>query len=193
MTGIFDARLPPPRPRATPGALATGFRPQRRGLAHRCGLGRPFSRSSGRKSPVVLASKTMIVWRSCRHGNRRRAQLRDQPQDVSEQMARDGDFGHLKGDVAAVADDLCADLDQLLAQTRQRPLLNRFGYRERAQEIAEVVRQGVELKANGIGAERATRQPRPSSSLFSSAPEPTTSHRGLTGSPALRAGILATP
>ena len=31
-----------------------------------------------------------------------------------------------------MADDLCADLDQLLAKTRARPLGNRFGNRERA-------------------------------------------------------------
>jgi hypothetical protein len=33
----------------------------------------------------------------------------------------DGDLGHLEGDIAAVADDLCADLDQLLFEARQRP------------------------------------------------------------------------
>jgi hypothetical protein len=35
-----------------------------------------------------------------------------------EQLARDRDLRHLKGDVPAVADDLRADLDQLLAQRR---------------------------------------------------------------------------
>ena len=34
-----------------------------------------------------------------------------------------GDFGHLKRDIAAMADDLRADLDQLFLQARQRPLL----------------------------------------------------------------------
>jgi hypothetical protein len=50
-----------------------------------------------------------------------------------------GDLGHLEGDVAAVADDLAADLDQLLLQAGQRPGLDRFGRRQRAQEIAEIV------------------------------------------------------
>jgi DNA invertase Pin-like site-specific DNA recombinase len=36
-------------------------------------------------------------------------------------MSRDGDFGHLKSYVTAVADDLRADFDQLLAQARERP------------------------------------------------------------------------
>jgi hypothetical protein len=40
------------------------------------------------------------------------AHLRDQPQDVSEHMPRNGNLGHLEGDVAAVAYDLSADLDQ---------------------------------------------------------------------------------
>jgi hypothetical protein len=35
----------------------------------------------------------------CPRGDRWRAQRRDQPQDVGEQMARDGNLGHLEGDV----------------------------------------------------------------------------------------------
>ena len=31
-------------------------------------------------------------------------QFRDQPQDVGKQISRDGDLGHLEGDIAAVAD-----------------------------------------------------------------------------------------
>lgn len=31
----------------------------------------------------------MVIWRSCRRGNRWCAQLRDQPQDIREQMARE--------------------------------------------------------------------------------------------------------
>jgi hypothetical protein len=59
-----------------------------------------------------------------------------------------------------VVDDPRADLDQLFAQTRERPLLNRFGCRKRAQEIADV-RHGVKLQANGVGVEGATGEPRP--------------------------------
>jgi hypothetical protein len=51
----------------------------------------------------------------------------------------DGDLGHLEGDIAAVADDLCADLDQLLFEARQRPVLDRLRRCQRAQEIAEIV------------------------------------------------------
>jgi hypothetical protein len=38
-------------------------------------------------------------------------------------LSGDGDFGHLECDVAAVAHQLCANLDQLLLQARQRPVL----------------------------------------------------------------------
>ena len=47
-----------------------------------------------------------------------------------------------------MADDLRADLDQLLLQARQRPLLDWFGRRQRAQEIAEIVGQRMKLKAD---------------------------------------------
>jgi hypothetical protein len=40
--------------------------------------------------------------------------LGDQHQDFLEHLSRHLDLGHLKGRVAAVADDLGADLDQLL-------------------------------------------------------------------------------
>ena len=40
----------------------------------------------------------------------------------------DGDLGHLEDDIAAVAHDFRADLDQLVLQTRQRPILDVFLY-----------------------------------------------------------------
>ena len=58
-------------------------------------------------------------WNTCQlntsRGRRigRRPQLRDAPQDVGEEIFRDSNLGHLEGDVAAVAHDLRADLDQL--------------------------------------------------------------------------------
>jgi hypothetical protein len=52
-----------------------------------------------------------------------RPQFRDQPQDLLEHLPWDGDLGHLEGNIAAVADDLRADLDQLLLQAGQRPVL----------------------------------------------------------------------
>ena len=65
-----------------------------------------------------------------------------------------------------MAHHLCADLDQLLLQARQRPVLDRFGRRQRAQEIAEIVGQRMKLKANRVGSERPARQPRPLDRAF---------------------------
>ncbi len=45
-----------------------------------------------------------------------RPQSVDPPQDLSEQGFGDGDLLHLESDVAAVAHDLRADLDQLFPQ-----------------------------------------------------------------------------
>ena len=84
---------------------------------------------------------------------RRRPQFRDQPQDVGEQVSRNGDLGHLEGDIAAVADDLRADLDQLFLQARQRPVFDRLGRRQRAQEVAEIVGEGMKLEPDGVGGE----------------------------------------
>ncbi len=52
-----------------------------------------------------------------------------------------------------MANDLRADLDQLLLEARQRPALDRFGRRQRAQEVAEIIGEGMELKADGVGGE----------------------------------------
>jgi hypothetical protein len=60
-----------------------------------------------------------------------------------------------------VADDLGADLDQLLAQAGQRLRLRCFRHRQRAHEVAKVVGGRVKLKADGVGGESAARQPRP--------------------------------
>ena len=51
---------------------------------------------------------------------------------------------HLEGNIAAVADDLRADLDQLLPQAGQRPVLDRFGCCEGAQEVAKVVSESMQ-------------------------------------------------
>ena len=85
----------------------------------------------------------------------------DQPQDVGEQVSRNCDLRHLEGDVAA-ADDLRADLDQLPPQARKRPISDRLGRRQCAQE------EGIKLKANGVGGERAAREPRPSDRALAS-------------------------
>ncbi len=52
-----------------------------------------------------------------------RSQAVNQAQDVGEQASWDCDLGKLERDIAAVAHDLGADLDQLLTQGGQRPVL----------------------------------------------------------------------
>ena len=55
-----------------------------------------------------------------------------------------------------MADDLRADLDELLLQTRQRPILDRLRRRQSAQEIAEIVGQRMKLETDGVRGERPT-------------------------------------
>ena len=50
------------------------------------------------------------------------SQIINQTQDVGEQASPDCDLGKLERDIAAVADDLGSDLDQLLPQRGQRPV-----------------------------------------------------------------------
>jgi hypothetical protein len=99
------------------------------------------------------------ISRSCWRG--RRPESGDQRQDFGEHLPRHRDLGHLKRNVAAVADDLGADLDQLLPQAGQRPRLRRLRHGEGSHEIAEIVCQGMELKANRVGGEGAARQAGP--------------------------------
>ena len=56
--------------------------------------------------------------------------------DLLEHLLWDSDLGHLEDNIAAVAHHLRADLDQLVLQGRQRPVLDRLRRRQRAQEIA---------------------------------------------------------
>ena len=58
---------------------------------------------------------------------------------------------------ATRTDNFRADLNELLSQARERPILDRFGRRERPhQEIAEAVNLGMKLMACRVGAEQAT-------------------------------------
>jgi hypothetical protein len=75
----------------------------------------PLFRDQGAPLPSFVASAPMS--RSCWRG--RCPQPGNQRQDVGEHLLRHRDLGHLKSNVAAVADDLRADLDQLLAQAGQ--------------------------------------------------------------------------
>ena len=60
-----------------------------------------------------------------------------------------------------MADDLCADLDQLFAQAGQRPRLRGLRHRQRAHEITDIIGERVELKTHGIGSEGPAGQSRP--------------------------------
>src|SRR5215510_39118 len=68
--------------------------------------------------------------------------------------------------LAAVAHYLRADLDQLVLQTRQRPVLDRLRRRQRAQEIAEIVGEGMKLEPHRVCGERSARQSRPLDRAF---------------------------
>ena len=83
--------------------------------------------------------------RSSRSRIRRRPQFADQLQDLGEQAPWNRDLGHLEGNIAAVADELGADLDQLLLQAGQRPVLDRLRRRQGTQEVTEIVGQRVKL------------------------------------------------
>ena len=63
--------------------------------------------------------------------------------------------------MAAVVHDLRANLDQLPPQRGQRPMFYRLGQGERAQEVANVVGQGKQLKTYLVVAEAVVRKPRP--------------------------------
>ena len=70
----------------------------------------------------------------------------DQPQNLLEQFLRHRDLGHLEDDVAAMAHDLGVDLDELLPQARQRPLLDCLRQSQRPHEVGEIVGQRMQLK-----------------------------------------------
>ncbi len=106
-----------------------------------------FSRHT---DPVVLAMSSIL--------STIRTWLRSEPvdaaQDVGEQVTRNGDLGHLEDDVAPVAHDLRADLDELFPEAGQRPLLHGIGQSERAHEIAEVVGERMKLEPDGVVVKR---------------------------------------
>jgi len=72
--------------------------------------------ASRHSSPLGAAA--LVSAPSCRRG--RRPQPGDQRQHVDEHLQRHRNLGHLKGDVATVADDLGADLDQLMMLVKGR-------------------------------------------------------------------------
>jgi hypothetical protein len=105
----------------------------------------------GAPPPPLSPVANLTTRLSCRRGWR--PEPGDQRQDVGEHLSRHRDLGQLESDVATVAEDLGADLDQLLAQAGQRPRLRCFRQRQRSHEIAQVVRKDVELEADDVGGE----------------------------------------
>jgi len=93
------------------------------------------------------------------------SRLRSEPVDaarnVSEQGARNGELRHLECDVTTMAHDLAADLDQLVPERSQRPLLDGVRQRRSAQEVAEIVGERMQLQPDGVVGELAAREPRP--------------------------------
>jgi hypothetical protein len=80
-------------------------------------------------------------------------QIIDQAQDYPEQFLRNGNLGQLERDVPAMPDNFSADLDQLLPQRSQRPMLHPLRQGQRPHEVGEIVGQGVELEPDGVVAE----------------------------------------
>ena len=83
------------------------------------------------------------------------SQIINQAQDFLEQASWDCNLGQLKCDVPAMADNFRTDLDQLLPQRRQRPLLHGIGQRQGTHEVAEVIGECMQLEPDGIVAELA--------------------------------------
>ena len=67
----------------------------------------------------------------------------------------------MEDDIASVAHHLRADLDQLLLQARQRPVLDRLRCCKRAEKVAKIVGERMKLEPHGVGRERPARQPCP--------------------------------
>lgn len=65
-----------------------------------------------------------------------------------------------------MADDLRANLDQLLLQARQQAILDRLRRRQRAQQVAEIVGQRMKPRNNRVGRERTAARPCPSDRVF---------------------------
>ena len=130
-TGLFSRHSP------DSGSLRDQDRPfgrlEQRQIAHRVRGRRskpPVDRTEALKRAALPGSRrtsAAVVCCICRQRSscrrRRCPQPGDQRQDFLEHLPRHRDLGHLEGHVAAVADDLGADLDQLLPQAGQRPRL----------------------------------------------------------------------
>ncbi len=76
----------------------------------------------------------------------------NEAQVLSEQRSCDGDFRLLESDVATVAHELAADLDELLPKYCQRPVFDLL-QRQSAQKVAAITGERRELKPDLVVAE----------------------------------------
>jgi len=81
----------------------------------------------------------------------RSAQTVDPRKNTGEDRPGQRDLGHLEDGIAGVPHKPGAGLDQALAERGQRPRADLAGRCEGAQEVGEVVGQGVNLEPDGIG------------------------------------------
>ena len=80
-------------------------------------------------------------------GNGSSPQIIDQAQDFPEQLPRHRNLGQLKRDVATMANNLGADLDQLLPQRGERPAPVPFGQGQvRSGSKAEVANHDSDVR-----------------------------------------------
>jgi hypothetical protein len=70
-------------------------------------------------------------------------------------QASEGPKGELEHDVAAMTHDSRTDLDQLLAQLRERSMLDLLRQGQHAHEVREVVGERVQLQPNRVVPEGA--------------------------------------
>ncbi len=116
--------------------------------------------------PHLLAFRQTppVVFPCCRFLRLRRngpsSEIINQTQDFPEQFPRHRHLGQLEGDVPAMAGNPSSNLDQLLPQRGQGPVLDLLWQSQRPHEVAEIVGQGVKLEPDGVVAEPAARQPR---------------------------------
>ena len=80
----------------------------------------------------------------------------DQPQDLGEQSPRHRNLSHLESNVPSVRDDPGADLDQLLLQAGQRPVLDRLRQSQRPHEVSEIVSKRMKLERRWRFARRSS-------------------------------------
>jgi hypothetical protein len=73
---------------------------------------------------------------------------------------RHRNLGHLECDVAAMSNDLGADLDQLLPDGGQRPMLHLVRQPQGPHEVGEIVSKRMKLEPDRVVVELAARQPR---------------------------------